>query len=487
MVVMVFTLPPSGPFWQNLMIFGKMGVSCGGGATESTPGSKFMFAITFILIMCALVGTAWEYVRRKAAAQQAAVPNTISPRLPAVGQPPVGSGGHREVPVFFKAFDIKANASEIFNLQVRAGEFSCFDGMRAISCGWVIIYHVILWQTRFIANPESLLPPTGILAEWWSMPLFNFSGTLCVDTFLFISAFLAAFLLLKKLEREDRPLSKWLPMVYVNRWIRITPAYMFAFFLNWKMAPQLSEGPMSKPIWENSNRNCGILWWRHFLYINTVSPWMFKGAACFGHTWYLGNDMIYFMTVPLLVILYRKSNAGRLGAWFLTFAIIFGSILYQLVAAAEGEWSPNTWDGDEADAFHEGAFNKPYTRCPSYYIGVLVAFYWYEKKRSRATYKFPALTAYAMAAFSALVMLLIMYGPASGSKGVTACIITRTNCGSDWSRSTKVAIAALARPGWTTGLAILCLLCFNGQGELVSYYTSIDTGVLGDDQSGRRG
>jgi len=33
-------------------------------------------------------------------------------------------------------------------------EFSCFDGMRAISCGWVIIYHVLLWQTRFIMNPE---------------------------------------------------------------------------------------------------------------------------------------------------------------------------------------------------------------------------------------------------------------------------------------------------------------------------------------------
>jgi len=33
------------------------------------------------------------------------------------------------------------------------------------------------------------------------MPLFNFSGTLCVDTFLFISAFLATFLLLKKMEK----------------------------------------------------------------------------------------------------------------------------------------------------------------------------------------------------------------------------------------------------------------------------------------------
>lgn len=442
-----------------------MGVSCGGGATPSTPGSRFMFALTFILILCVAIGTVWEYVRRKAAAQQSAVPNTISPRLPAIGAPPAGNTAQREVPVFFKAFDLKANMAEIFNLSVRAGEFSCFDGMRAISCGWVIIYHVILWQTRFIANPEALLPPTGVLSEWWAMPIFNFSGTLCVDTFLFISAFLAAFLLLKKLEKETRPTSKWLPMIYVNRFVRITPAYMFAFFINWKMAPTLSEGPMAKAIWANSNQNCPILWWRHLLYINTVSPWMFKGAACFGHTWYLANDMMYFITVPLIVILYRKGDSGRLAAWFLTLSIVLISIFYQLGTASEHHWSPNTWDGDEADLFHQEAFNKPYTRCPSYYIGILVAFFWYEKKRLYPNYKFPAWTLRGMSIFAALVMSLIMYGPASGSKGVTACIIQKTNCGSDWSRATKTAIAGLARPGWTTGLAILCIMCFNGQGK----------------------
>ena len=45
-----------------------------------------------------------------------------------------------------QAFDLRDNMKEIFHMSTRAGEFSCFDGMRAISCGWVIIYHVILWQ-----------------------------------------------------------------------------------------------------------------------------------------------------------------------------------------------------------------------------------------------------------------------------------------------------------------------------------------------------
>lgn len=58
-----------------------------------------------------------------------------------------------------------------------------------------------------LPSPQALLPPAGILSRWWAMPLFNFPGTLCVDTFLFISAFLATFLLLKKLEKGKN----WVP------------------------------------------------------------------------------------------------------------------------------------------------------------------------------------------------------------------------------------------------------------------------------------
>lgn len=47
-----------------------------------------------------------------------------------------------------QAFDLHANMKEIWSLNPRPGPFSCFDGMRAISCGWVVIYHVLLWQVN---------------------------------------------------------------------------------------------------------------------------------------------------------------------------------------------------------------------------------------------------------------------------------------------------------------------------------------------------
>lgn len=45
-----------------------------------------------------------------------------------------------------QAFDLRDNMAEIFSLRHRPGDFSCLDGMRAISCGWVVLYHVLLWQ-----------------------------------------------------------------------------------------------------------------------------------------------------------------------------------------------------------------------------------------------------------------------------------------------------------------------------------------------------
>ena len=89
---------------------------------------------------------------------------------------------------------------------------------------------------------------------------------------------------------------------------------MFALFFNWKMAPLFSfgtcldgreggreggrkgklnhswtslffppslppslppllPGPLSKSLWANDSLKCPDQWWRHLLYINTVSPW----------------------------------------------------------------------------------------------------------------------------------------------------------------------------------------------------------------------
>eukprot|EP00952_Eustigmatos_sp_NYUAD-ZCMA_P008384 34931-Eustigmatos_ZCMA.PRE.1 len=77
--------------------------------------------------------------------------------MPLNGQVAVNRGpvGGRPVPAVFKAFDVSDNLREIFNVRVRPGEFSCFDGLRAITAGWVIIFHTTLWQLKLISNRDA--------------------------------------------------------------------------------------------------------------------------------------------------------------------------------------------------------------------------------------------------------------------------------------------------------------------------------------------
>lgn len=57
-------------------------------------------------------------------------------------------------PGLLAAWDLHKNWHEVFTLKTRAGEFACFDSLKAISAAWVVFYHVILWQIWFINNPE---------------------------------------------------------------------------------------------------------------------------------------------------------------------------------------------------------------------------------------------------------------------------------------------------------------------------------------------
>jgi peptidoglycan/LPS O-acetylase OafA/YrhL len=478
------------------------------------------------------------------------------------------------LPVYLSSFDVVTNMKEIFSIHVRPGEFSCFDGMRGLSCFWVIIYHVILWQHTFYANPDVLLPnedpeKAGFLGKWWSMPFFSFSGTLCVDTFFFISAFLATYLLIKKLDKEDRPAYKWIPLTYFHRFLRITPAYMFAMFFNWQIAPLLSYGPLAANVWKNNIGQCKYQWWTHLLYINTL---YFPHTGddngtriCFGHTWYLADDMLFFYFVPIVCLIYSLSSSPKwakklsatakksahLAAYGFVLAVIFGSLGLAASEAYERKWTTNSWDMESVNYTRMeegepyGGFEAPWIRIPTYFIGILLALIWTDrkyiikrrqaemeaemkndqikdqeliatsgliiplddnanellpnqgenrkttimatntvlkptmstlmKKQAIKDYKYYTPLQRTLLLFAGLgILALVMYGPATGTVGIEPCIpgMLTPTCGAKWSRTTRVLLATLARPAWAVGLALICVLCWNGQGGLINSFLS---------------
>jgi peptidoglycan/LPS O-acetylase OafA/YrhL len=110
------------------------------------------------------------------------------------------------------------------------------------------------------------------------------------------------------------------------------------------------------------------------------------GQACYGHSWYLANDMQFFLLVPFFVMLYRKGY--KKAAIAAVCSCMLTCIIASWTLAIQHSWSPNIWDGAEGDRARNEGFSRPWVRCCSYMIGILFSFYWYHKKQFHPDHKF---------------------------------------------------------------------------------------------------
>jgi peptidoglycan/LPS O-acetylase OafA/YrhL len=228
-------------------------------------------------------------------------------------------------------------------------------------------------------------------------------------------------------------------------------------------------------VWESNTRPCKGIWWSHFLYLNDLYPWWNQrlGEVCYGHSWYLANDMQYYLLVPLLCLLYRSTKVnGKKLAGYVVWACLLSCVITSWVLSIKDKWSPNSWDGVEGDHYREEGFSRPWTRCSSYMIGILFSYYWYEKKQNNPEGKLLPIQANLLWVAGLFLLAIAMYGPHTGSVDVIPCNLAApgTKCGSGWSPETKAAIIALLRPTWTLGLGFLSVLCWNNQGGFIQKF-----------------
>lgn len=87
-----------------------------------------------------------------------------------------------------------------------------------------------------------------------------------VDVFLLLSGFLFCRILLIELERRQGKLN--VLILYVGRYIRLTPAYLaiIGFYMTW--FPSMGSGPLWQQRIEREQERCQSSWWTNILYIN---------------------------------------------------------------------------------------------------------------------------------------------------------------------------------------------------------------------------
>uniref|UniRef100_A0A7M5WUY2 Nose resistant-to-fluoxetine protein N-terminal domain-containing protein n=1 Tax=Clytia hemisphaerica TaxID=252671 RepID=A0A7M5WUY2_9CNID len=200
---------------------------------------------------------------------------------------------------FLLCFSLVKNSKSIFNTNVPPGAIASINGIRTFSITWVILGHLI-GNGMSGDNP---LPFFTWLKRFSFMAVSN--AFVSVDSFFVLSGLLVGYLSFKRFETHGKlPLLRY----YLHRYIRLTPSYLYLIFFVVYLYPLLGNGVR----WIGTpEKNCHNMWWTNILYINNIYP--DQGEGCYGVSWYLANDMQFYIISPLIMwAMYRFKIVGVL-------------------------------------------------------------------------------------------------------------------------------------------------------------------------------
>jgi len=276
---------------------------------------------------------------------------------------------------YLKCFNFNENLSKIFSVsEPQDPDLSVFNGIRVFSMCWVILGHTFYYAKH------------GFLSNVMEMPIFGttfkysyiLSAPFSVDIFFFLSGFLATYLLLKEFRiQNSADIEISCKKIYLSRFMRILPMYIFAILLYNFIMPLFGSGPGFYTILDDMNETCSKYWIYNILFMNNF---LSSNKECMGYTWYLANDMQFFIITPILVLVYLKRRSfGYLlvTALGIICTIIGISICFKYKLSA----SYMKFSAEYFDQY----YRLPYNRIAPYLIGILCSFAFSEYKNTQIT------------------------------------------------------------------------------------------------------
>lgn len=243
---------------------------------------------------------------------------------------------------------------------------------------------------------------------------------------------------------------------YVHRYLRLTPTYAFVLFFSWNLAPHFSPGPASAI---TSPKACTSYWWTNLLYINNFFPWKLQDE-CAGWTWYLANDMQFYIIAPLVFIpLYYLFPLGLVVAssilisGFITTATLSGVYKFET-------FNPNS-DPSIAGMSNDLIYTKPWGRVAPYLVGLVFGYIIYKQISFEYGRTKNALLYLAVWVASGTILASTLYGLYFSFHGH---LMTRAE---------YIIYLTLSRFAWGVGLALLVFSCHNGYGSAINAFLSL--------------
>ncbi|XP_064616859.1 LOW QUALITY PROTEIN: nose resistant to fluoxetine protein 6-like [Liolophura sinensis] len=347
---------------------------------------------------------------------------------------------------FLLAFSIYSNGAKILSTKQGSSSLRCLNGIRFLSMTWVILGHSYAFGLGVTKNVASLFQ--ALIPRWSFLAIMN--GTYSVDSFFFLSGLLVTYLCMKEMDKKKGNLKINWAMFYFHRFWRLTPPYMLVLMFDTCLFRYLGDGPF----WPQQGVEkdfCANSWWTNLLYINNFFP---IENMCMAWSWYLANDMQFFIISPLILIpLYRS---GKLGGSVLM-ALLFICLLTTGVISRTFEIGVGFTNVNAVDESFNKIYITPWCRIGPYLIGMAVGYFLYKYNSRIYINKWLVMLGWAIAA---ICCLSVLYG------------VYDTYHGHPMNLDTAALYNSVSRTVWAVGLGWLVIACCTGYGGFVNTFLS---------------
>ena len=281
----------------------------------------------------------------------------------------------------------------------------------------------------------------GYLLQEFYM-IFIQHGPLSVDSFFFLSGFLATFSLYRVIQKLGNRPALYIPMSYLTRFLRIAPMMMFVTAIQWTLADQLPYGYNVR----NRSRNyeaCDGEWYKIlFFYANlTLAGTQREAAKCMSHLWYIQCDMQMFLLLPVLLWIFTKNKICGLVSALVPVIIcivirLYYGFYYEFIANIIVPPYPPKHGGNQ----NNDSYVQPWTRMSVYFIAVALAFAMILIDESRKQkFVLKAWQYWSCILMAAFIMLSLVVWPYQDAANLTD---------DRWSKMSNSLYFALSRPAW---------------------------------------
>ncbi|XP_045202055.2 nose resistant to fluoxetine protein 6-like [Mercenaria mercenaria] len=340
------------------------------------------------------------------------------------------------------SFSVYTNAPKILNTNQPKGTLTSVNGIRFLSMTWVILGHVYAFGLNLTDNLATFFPQIAKRFTFQAIMNASFS----VDTFFVLSGLLVSYLSLREMKKRGGALKfNWL-LFYFHRYWRLTPPYMLLLMLYVPTFKYWANGPF----WPQTGVDvdeCKDTWWTNLLYINNVYK---ADKQCMGWSWYLANDMQFYVISPfMLVPLYYSPIAGAVAC----LALILGNFISAGMISSHSHFHANIlFDQDQTVGMK--LYVKPWTRVGPYVVGFFTGYILYKTECKVQMSKVANFVGWSVAT---AIAVSVLYG-----------LYTSDGSPPDFSNGVSALYNATSRTAWGLSVAWVIFACATGYGGPVN-------------------